>query len=165
MNEGKYQTVDESMDEATGEILEGESEFADDQPRYPATGQEIIPPGHERAADGAIMQTVAHTGGNFIDMLEDGAFSQDVHRQLRQVSEQMTAITNATGTKTKGRVTLTIDLEKEGEHFAIRAKVAAKPPELPRPKSIVWSDERGNFTRFPPQQAQMFGMRPARNVP
>lgn len=62
-------------------------------------------------------------------------------------------------------MTLTIDLEKEGEHFSMRGKVAVKAPELPRPKSVVWSDPNtGNFTRFPPNQTQMFGMRPARNV-
>lgn len=171
MDTGKYETVDET----TGEIFDGpedEEEFEaqpqpQPQPRYEQAAriaQEIVPEGYHRAADGAVMQTVAHTAGNFLDMLEDGAFSQEVHKNLRQVADQMAAITSMTGNKTKGKVTLVIDLEKEGEHFSIRGKVTAKAPELPRPKSIVWSDEGGRFTRFPPNQAQMFGTRSVRNA-
>lgn len=172
MDNGKYETVDEE----TGEIIEGAAEEIAPQPRYetapeqppfestPVSRGEIIPPGHDRSADGALMRTVAHTGGNFVDMLEDGQFSREVHDKLAEVAAQMSAITNATGRKTKGRITLTFDLEKEGEHFTIQGKIASKMPELPRPKSIVWNDDGGNFTRFPPQQTQMFGLRPARNV-
>lgn len=159
MENGKYEVVDET----TGEITDEEPQ-AEAQPRYQTAAQEIVPEGYNRAADGAVMRTEAHTAGHFVDMLEDGAFSQEVHRQLKDVAAQMAAITNATGGKTKGRVTLVIDLEKEGEHFGIRGKVTAKAPELPRPKSIVWAEPGGNFTRFPPNQAQMFGVRPVRNV-
>jgi hypothetical protein len=169
MDTGKYETFDQD----TGEIIdqperEAPQEPAQEQPRgryETATGTEIIPPGHDRAADGQIMRTEAHTAGNFLDMLEDGNFSHEVHRQLKDVAARMASITNATGNKTKGKVTLVIDLEKEGEHLSIRGKVTAKAPELPRPKTIVWDDENtGRFTRFPPQQTQMFGMRPVRNA-
>lgn len=157
MTEGKYETVNEETGEITEEVPNEERiEVAPQQ-------QEIIPPGHQRAADGAIMQTTAHTAGNFVDMLEDGQYSADVQKALQGVAAQMEAITNATGTKTKGRVTMVFDLEREGEHFQIRAKVTTKPPELPRPKTVAWTDHRGNFTRFPPGQAQMFGTRPVRN--
>ncbi len=129
----------------------------------PETG-EIIEAGQERVATGEIVQTTAHTAGMMIDMLEDGQYSADVQAALQRVAATMTDITNATGNRTKGRVTLTIDLTKEGEAFTIQAKVAEKTPEIPRPRSIMWTNEAGAFTRFPPNQTQMFGGRAVRRV-
>lgn len=164
----KYPAAEIIHDEDTGEFdgpLREEPSFEAqaEQPQRPAPlHQEIIPDGYDRAADGAVMRTTANTGGQFIDLLEDGQFSADVQMALRRVAAQMTAITDMTHGKSKGRVTLTLDLEKEGETFSVRAKVTEKAPELPRPKSVVWQEPGGGaFTRFPPNQTQMFGMRPA----
>lgn len=170
--DSKYPAADlpaDPFDSATGEVLGADDEGPrfeprpEQPPRYAPSGQDIIPEGYDRAADGALMRSTAATGGQFIDLLEDGAYSRQVQNELRKVAAQMAAISDMTGNKTKGKVTLTLDLEKEGEHFSVRAKVVAKAPEMPRPKSVVWQDQGGNFTRFPPGQAQMFGTRPVRN--
>lgn len=122
-------------------------------------------PQRERAADGQIVPQTALTGGAFIDLLEDGQFSQDIHAHLQELAAALTDISQATGNKAKGKVTLTIDLSKDGEAFTLQGKIAVKMPELPRPKSIMWTDERNQFCRFPPNQVQMFGVgRPLRNV-
>lgn len=176
MDSRKYETVDDD----TGEIIEAPAPPFEPEPepeaevreRYETApepesrGQEIIPPGHEYAADGAIMMTQARTAGNFVDMLEDGRLSRDIAAHLRGLQQQMAHVHDATGRKAKGKLVVTIDLEKEGEHFDARAKFTVKAPEVPRPKTVMWSDPTtGNFTRFPPGQAQMFGTRPVRNVP
>ena len=120
---------------------------------------EVLPGGRERVATGEIAQTIAHSAGNFIDMLEDGDFSADVLAELQNVARAMSQITNNTGAKSKGQVVLTIDLAKEGDALTIQTKVKAKMPELPRPKSIMWQDDAGAFSRFPPQQTGMFNPR------
>ena len=132
----------------------------------PSQGEitEAMPRGS--ALDGNIMPAAAVSAGMFVDLLEDGEFSADAYREVRALAQQMTDISRATGGKTKGRVTLTIDLTKDGEAFTVQGKVAVKAPELPRPKSIMWTDDQGAFTRFPPNQTQMFGISraPLRNV-
>lgn len=136
--------------------------FEQQRPEQPMpAGQAIIPEGHDQAADGSVMRTTAHTGGQFIDFMENGRFSGDVQMALRKVAADMATVHDMTGKKAKGRVTLVIDLEKEGEHMSVMGKITHKSPELPRPKSVVWQDPGGNFTRFPPNQTQMFGLRPA----
>lgn len=129
------------------------------EPGYdPQTGEQIA--GHvsrERAADGQIISTVAHTSGGFIDLLEDGGFSADAYEQMRELADTMTGIYNTTNNKVKGKITLEIDLEKDGDGFRIQGGIKVKAPDLPRPKSIMWTDSSGNFTRFPPNQTQMFG--------
>lgn len=116
-----------------------------------------------RAADGHIVPGPCRTAGLFIDMLEDGDFSAEVHEKLRDLAADMDTIANATQAKAKGKLILTIDLEKDGEAFRISGNIKVKAPELPRRRSIAWRDEHGDFTRFPPNQTQMFG-RPVRSV-
>jgi hypothetical protein len=163
-----YSNEPEDFDPETGEVRE-----EPEQPRFvpsppppplPPPAQEVLPPGYDRAADQQIIQTVAHTGGSFVDMLEDGRLSHDLHRELAKVQEALTIEAERTGKKAKGQLVLTVDLEKEGEMYGARAKIKIKVPEAPRPKSVMWDDGAGNFTRFPPNQTQMFGTRQVRNV-
>lgn len=116
------------------------------------------------AADGQIIPAPARSAGNFIDLLEDGDFSADVHAQLQELAQQMRAVANSAGGKAKGGVTIKLELELEGDAFKIRGDVKVKAPDLPRRRSILWTDDQDNFCRFPPQQTQMFGARPIRSV-
>lgn len=111
----------------------------------------------ERAATGELLAPAARSAGAFVDLLEDGQFSMDSHAEIRELMQSMTDISNATGQKVKGKVTITIDLTKDGEAFTVQGKVQTKAPDMPRPKSIIWADEGGNPCRFPPKQVQMFG--------
>jgi len=156
-------TESEEYDEETGELPPREEPQQALPPPPPERG-EVLPPGYERAADQQIVQTVAHTGGSFVDMLEDGRLSHDLHRKLAEIQDALTLEAERTGKKAKGQLVLTVDLDKEGEMYGARAKIKIKVPEAPRPKSVMWDDGGGNFTRFPPNQSQMFGTRQVRNV-
>ena len=139
----------EQHDPKTGEVHEGA--LTTDMPR-------------NSAADGSIIPATAMSAGTFIDLLEDGEYSREAYDKCRELAATMTDISRATGQKTKGRVTLTIDLAKDGEAFTVQGKVTVKAPEVPRAKSIMWSDDNNNFCRFPPNQTQMFGARPLRRI-
>ena len=119
------------------------------------------PPRHSTAADGGIVPHAALTGGQFLDAVHDGQFSQEVHVALTDLAAEMQDIGNATGAKTKGKLVLTFDLSREDNAFRISAEMKVTKPKLPRPRAIMWVDEHNRFTRFPPNQGQFFG---ARNV-
>lgn len=117
------------------------------------------------ALGGGVIPGPARTGGAVIDLLEDGQLSADMQAELRDVCAQMRAVHNATGSKVKGEVTLTLKLELDNdEAFRIEGKLKAKLPDLPRKRSIMWQDDTGAFTRFPPNQTQMFGSAPIRRI-
>jgi hypothetical protein len=116
-----------------------------------------------RAADGGVLPAPTRTAGGLLDMLEDGDFSADVHAQLVDLAAQMKAVANSTGGKAKGEATIKLKLELEGDAFRIQGDVKVKAPDLPRRRSILWQDG-GSFTRFPPNQTQMFGSAPVRRI-
>lgn len=116
-------------------------------------------PRTQRAVDGGLIPAAALTGGQFIDALEEGNFSGDLHVALKDLAAEMQDIGNATGNKTKGKVTITIDLTREDNAFRIAADMKVVRPKVPRPRSIMWVDEQNRFTRFPPNQGQFFGVR------
>ena len=126
----------------------------------PVTGEVIddtAPTPIAKAADGALLTPPSRSAGSFIDLLEDGDFSAEAYEQLKDLAAQIRTISEATNAKAKGKAVLTIDLEYEGEAFKIRGDIKIKAPDLPRRKSIAWLDSSGDFTRFPPNQMQMFG--------
>lgn len=130
----------ETIDQAAGEVL-GEGE------QVPVT----------KAADGNVMLPVSRSAGTFIDLLEDGDLSADAYGQLQDLAQQVRAVAEAQHGKAKGSLTLKIDLEYEGEAFKVRGEVKVKTPELPRRRSVLWLDNKNDFSRFPPNQFQMFG--------
>lgn len=128
--------------------------------REPLTGEiSTADPMTRRAADGNLVPAAALTGGQFLDALEEGQFSGDLHVALKDLAAEMQDIGNSTGQKTKGKVTITIDLTREDNAFRIAADMKVTKPKLPRPRSIMWTDEHNRFTRFPPNQGQFFGVR------
>lgn len=118
----------------------------------------------ERAANGQILAPPSRSAGTFLDLLEDGDLSEEVYAALQEIGRQCRAVSNSTNDKSKGSVTIKLDLEFEGEAFKIKGDIKTKLPDLPRRKSIMWMDSSDDFTRFPPNQAQMFGARPVRVV-
>lgn len=115
------------------------------------------------AADGSLIPSPSRSAGTFIDLLEDGNLSADMHHELQELAAQMRAVANSTGGKAKGSATLKLTLELEGDAFKIQGDIKVKAPDLPRKRSIMWQDDSGSFTRFPPNQTQMFGA-PIRRV-
>ncbi len=118
----------------------------------------------ERAANGQILAPPSRSAGTFLDLLEDGDLSEEIYAALQEIGRQCRAVSNSTNDKSKGTVTIKLDLEYEGEAFKIKGDIKTKMPDLPRRKSIMWMDHSDDFTRFPPNQAQMFGARPVRVV-
>jgi len=125
---------------------------------------EILPPADPLknqagyAIDGGIVPAAAMTGGQVIDMLEDGQFSQDVFTGVRDLIAELND-QGANGDKVKGKVTITLDISKEDNAFRIASDVKVVAPKRKRPRSIAWCDEHNRLTRFPPNQMQMFGMK------
>lgn len=111
----------------------------------------------EPAADGHLIPAPSRTAGNFLDMLEDGDLSADLHHELKDLVAQMNAVANSSGGKAKGSATVTLNFELVDGALRIGGAIKVKAPDLPRKRSIMWQDDSGNFTRFPPQQSQMFG--------
>lgn len=121
-------------------------------------------PRTELAADGQVLAPPSRSAGTMIDLLEDGDLSAELYNALQEAGRQCRAISNSTNDKSKATITLKLDLEFEGEAFKIKGDIKTKLPDLPRRKSILWMDGNDDFTRFPPNQAQMFGARPVRVV-
>jgi hypothetical protein len=103
----------------------------------------------ERAANGEVLAPPTASAGAFVDMVEDGEFSREVHEQLRELGRDMRAVAERVG-KSKGKLKVTFDLECQDGQFKIAAKYDVVRPELPRPRSVAWLDHGDNFTRFPP---------------
>lgn len=152
----------------TGEVLppleEGEPQpdRASESRVAPAAPQEVIPPQAASggyAADGALIPGVAATSGQFLDLIDDGQFSKEAYAKIRDCARTMINLSRMTNAKQKGKVTITIDLEAEDETFKMTPNIVVKMPEPPKRRSVMWADEHGQFTRFPPNQMQMFGLR------
>ena len=137
--------------------------MSDEETRYDTQTGEVLPPaGNEPggyAQDGRPLPASAVTGGDIINMLEEGQFSQDVHEAVRDLLITLNDVTKDTGNKAKGSITIKLDFEKEDSAIRVKSNFTVKKPELPRVKSIMWTDGAHNLTAFPPQQMQMFGMR------
>jgi hypothetical protein len=116
-----------------------------------------------RAADGGRIVGAANTAGDFLNMIEDGQFSADLHRDLADLAATMSDHSVATGKKAKGKVTIVIDLSTEqiagGAVFMAQGKYAIKAPEEKRKPTMLFTNENNQFTRTQPRQGQFFGVR------
>lgn len=155
----------EPADESVRETVTGDGEVIE------ATAQPIReenPPrtAPARAPGGGVIPAPAATAGQFIDLLEDGQLTYEMQQELQQLAQQVRGVARATNGKAKGKLVLTVTLatEGDGEAFHIQGAFKATAPELPRRRSIMWQDDSGAFTRFPPNQAQMFGSAPIRRL-
>lgn len=128
-------------------------------------GAEAVAPRMLAGPGGGVIPPPARTAGATIDLLEDGQLSADLQEELRELVAQMKAVHNSTRSKVKGEATLNLkfEIDASGAIF-VEGKTKIKAPDLPRKRSIVWTDDQGNFTRFPPNQTQMFGSAPIRRV-
>lgn len=133
--------MEESFDPVTGEVL---------------TDDTLI---EGRAADGGLIPAAARTGGDIINQMEDGEFQLDLHAAVVDMVQHLNDVANANGGKAKGTVNIKLVFSKEDNAFRVASTFDVKKPPLPRKRSIMWTDEHGNLTRFPPNQMQMFGLK------
>lgn len=126
------------------------------EPFDPSTG-EIVEP--QRALDGRLIPFASTTAGNFIDMLEEGRFSGELHERMKELGTQLREQAQALRRDVKGEVVVKLKMSSDGEKFSIEPVMTIKAPEMPRIKSVAWQDEQGRFSRFPVGQGQFFGVR------
>lgn len=117
------------------------------------------------AADGGQVKGAANNAGDFINMIEDGQFAADLHREMAELAAKMTDLCAATGKKQKGRVTIQVDLTTEGPVFMAVGKYTIKAPEEKRKPTVLFTDEGNHFTRSQPRQRQFFGVREVIDAP
>lgn len=130
--------------------------------RFDAETGEVLP---ERAADGFPVPAAARSAGSFLDLIEDGRFSAEAYSEIKELGEYLMHRATVTEKPSKGKVTLTVEMEADGDSFKMVPKITVKKPEAQRQRSTAWQDDRGNFTRFPPNQRQMYGLRDVEDAP
>lgn len=112
-----------------------------------------------RAADGGHVPGACNTLGEFVKSLEDGQFDADCYEAIKELAAAMQEHAWQNGGKSKGKVTISIDLVQEGTLTEIKASFKVTQPENKRPKSVMWLTENHRFTRTRPNQGQLFGIR------
>jgi hypothetical protein len=137
--------------------------------------QEVLPPSTPIidngtgiiAADGRSLPSTAMTAGQAIDMLEDGQFSEDLHRDITNLTaaiQDQAKLLNGAG-KVKGSISIKIDLVHEDGMFKVSAESKVVAPKTPRQRTPMWTDSHNRLTRFPPNQHQLFGIPKAGDRP
>ena len=124
------------MDQPASETLIDESAAADGTPRYPAVSQLT----------------------DLIFMLNDGQFNADCAHKLKAFAEDMEERGCDTGKKIKGKLTLTVEVEREhdGVYF-FTPQIKFTLPAEQHGRTIGWVTEDNRFTPNKPRQGNLFG--------
>lgn len=123
----------------------------------------------EQAADGGKRYPAVTTMTDLILMLNDGQFNADCAPKLKAFAEDMESLGCDTGKKVKGKITLTIEVEREhdGVYFFTPQIKTALPPES-HGRTIGWVTDDNRFTPNKPRQGHLFGtmrdVTPAREI-
>lgn len=110
------------------------------------------------AADGGRRYPSVTTLTDLIHMLNDGTFNQNCADKLRGFSADMEELGCDTGKKVKGKITLTIEVEREhdGVYFFTPQLALKLPPEKVS-RTIGWVTDDNRFTPNKPGQGNLFG--------
>lgn len=120
----------------------------------PATG-EII---ETQAADGGQRYPSVTTLTDLINMMNDGQFNYDCADPIAKMAEEMEEIGVDTGAKVKGKLVLTVEVERSSD--GIYFFTPAIDVKLPKPKgkrTIGWVTGDNRFTPNKPNQGNLFG--------
>lgn len=111
-----------------------------------------------RAADGTQRYPAVTTLTDLILMLRDGQFNHDVADEIRDFSEQMEVRGCETERKVKGKITLTIEVERETDGiYFFTPDLTFKLPKVPHGRTIGWVTADNAFTPNKPHQGNLFG--------
>jgi len=111
-----------------------------------------------RPADGGARYPAVTQLTDLIFMLNDGQFNADCAPKLGEFAGKLEELGCDTGKKVKGKLTLTIDVEREADgiyFFTPQFKVALPPEKHGR--TIGWVTDDNRFTPNQPKQGQLFG--------
>ena len=85
-----------------------------------------------------------------IDMLEGGALDRDIGAALQEV------VQGVISTRLMGSIKVEIKVKPEGiDQVLVETKVEAKPPQLPRAKTIMFVDRDFTLTDVDPAQMEL----------
>lgn len=112
----------------------------------------------ESAADGTRRFPQVTTLTDLIFMLNDGAFNMNSADKLGEFAADMETMGCETEKKVKGKVVLTIEVEREadGIYFFTPSIVTKLPPEKNQ-RTIGWVTKDNHFTPNQPNQGNLFG--------
>ncbi|SKB32702.1 hypothetical protein [Sphingopyxis flava] len=120
----------------------------------PETG-EIL---ETRAADGGKRYPSVTTLTDLVHMLNDGQFNADCAHELQAMTEKMEQLGIDTGGKIKGKIVLTIDVERQHDGlYFFTPDLAIKLPKEKAPRTIGWATDDNRFTPNKPNQGNLFG--------
>lgn len=88
----------------------------------------------------------------FLAQVEDGTFHAEVTDALRRL---LTDLAAAPGNRVKGVISLSFDIVREGDVVEVRGEYRAKPPKMPRGKSVFWVTDRHTLSKSNPKQMTM----------
>lgn len=120
----------------------------------PETGEEL-----PRVADGSAPTPAASNIGQLIALCEEGQLDADIARDSRKLVHALRAVAMTQGGKARGKITITLDVEVEGEMIMLRGDYAVKEPKVKRARSAMFATEDGRITPNRPNQHQFFGLR------
>ena len=120
----------------------------------PKTGEVI----ETLAADGRQRYPKVTTLTDLIHMLGDGEFNQICAEKIKDFSTELEARGCDEGKKVKGKVSLSIDVERDpdGVYF-FTPQIAFKLPTEKHPRTIGWVTADNEFTPNKPNQGNLFG--------
>ena len=123
-------------------------------PHDPDTGELI----EQNAADGGKRYPSVTTLTDLVHMLNDGQFNADCAHELQAMTEKMEQLGIDTGGKVKGKIVLTIEVDRQhdGIYFFTPA-LAIKLPQEKAPRTIGWATADNRFTPNKPNQGNLFG--------
>ena len=121
------------------------------------------------AADGGHRYPAVTRISDLIYMLNDGQFNADCADHLKSFAETMEERGCDSGKKEKGKITLTIEVEREhdGVYF-FTPELKLTLPKEKHGRTIGWVTDDNRFTPNKPNQGNLFGtvreVAPARTV-
>lgn len=112
----------------------------------------------ENAADGARRYPAVTQLTDMIFMLNDGQFNADCAEKLQRFAEDMEERGIEDGKKIKGKITLTIDVDREhdGVYF-FTPDIKLSTPRERHGRTIGWVTPENRFTPNKPNQGNLFG--------
>lgn len=110
------------------------------------------------AADGSKRYPAVTQLTDLIFMLNDGQFNADCASKLKAFAEELEERGIDDGKKVKGKITLTIDVEREhdGVYF-FTPDIKLSTPRERHGRTIGWVTEDNRFTPNKPNQGNLFG--------
>lgn len=114
---------------------------------------------HElKAADGGARYPAVTQLTDLIFMLNDGEFNAACAEKLKTFATDLEEIGCDTGKKVKGRIAVTIEVEREADGiYFFTPQIKLTTPTEKHGRTIGWVTEDNRFTPNKPRQGNLFG--------